>query len=239
MPIASRDYHSATPPIAARISNAPGAVTLPVCQVKVNEKPGTGFLVAADVVLTTYHLLARVLSRQAPSQLVTVRFEEGPGAQTFRLAQDWLLAMSPISEMDLLPDPKPRQPTHDELDYVLLRLERAPGRERGWLKPPPGQPALEPGSPFHIAQYVNGQGLMVAIREDGVIEVNQEQTRFRHGTWTNGGSSGAPCFDGAWQLVAMHHAHEPEGSASIYNQAIPIDAVRESLPPDIRSELGW
>ena len=46
------------------------------------------------------------------------------------------------------------------------------------------------------------------------------------------GSSGAPCFDAQWNLVALHHAgdpdfddfHQPE-----YNQGIPIKAIHEYL----------
>ncbi len=47
-------------------------------------------------------------------------------------------------------------------------------------------------------------------------------------TNTQLGSSGAPCFDMDWNLVALHHSGEAEFSPT-YNEGIPIAAVSALL----------
>ncbi|HSN96687.1 MAG TPA: serine protease [Candidatus Nanopelagicales bacterium] len=233
----SGDVYGARMPVRALMSDAPESVKTPVCQVRVNRMPGTGFLVAPDVVLTSYHLMAEVLEGVVRPGDVTVLFDHGP-SETWKLARDFRLAASPPSRLDEVIDPG-GEPTAAELDHVLLRLDGSPGEVRGFLRPSKTIPVFAPGSPLHIVQYPNGQGLMVAHQEDGVIEVNPERTRVRYRTWTTGASSGSPCFDGAWQLVAMHHATSPNRPVPLYNQGIPIHTLRDSLPAAVRRELGW
>jgi V8-like Glu-specific endopeptidase len=43
-------------------------------------------------------------------------------------------------------------------------------------------------------------------------------------TNTDGGSSGSPCFDQDWNLVALHHSGDPNYALGP-NEGIPIDAI--------------
>ena len=74
--------------------------------------------------------------------------------------------------------------------------------------------------------------LKVALETRSILSVNANGTRIRHRTNTDPGSSGSPCFDKNWDLVALHHigdpnfdpAHKPE-----WNEAIPVKAIRDLL----------
>ena len=47
-------------------------------------------------------------------------------------------------------------------------------------------------------------------------------------TNTSPGSSGSPCFDKGWNLVALHHSGDPAGVLR-HNQGVPIGAIRRLL----------
>jgi hypothetical protein len=56
--------------------------------------------------------------------------------------------------------------------------------------------------------------------------------RLRHDAKTLPGSSGSPCFNVDLQLVALHHAGDPQSNLQFkgeFNQAIPIGLVVEHL----------
>ncbi|HLL81721.1 MAG TPA: serine protease, partial [Longimicrobium sp.] len=137
------------------------------------------------------------------------------------------------------PDDVP--PSPDELDHALLRLDRAFGAEpadpgnaqgepRGWVAVPSAAPAIAPGMPIFILQHPLAQPLKLAIDTQGVQVVNPGGTRVRYATNTESGSSGSPCFDANWGLVALHHYGDPAFQhPATYNQGIPIGAIRERL----------
>jgi V8-like Glu-specific endopeptidase len=54
-------------------------------------------------------------------------------------------------------------------------------------------------------------------------------TRVRYRTNTEGGSSGSPCFDADWNLIALHHLGDPNFSTPTYNQGIPFTAIVDLL----------
>ena len=46
-----------------------------------------------------------------------------------------------------------------------------------------------------------------------LLSSNANNTRVRYRTNTEEGSSGAPCFDKDWELVALHHSGDPNYEA--------------------------
>ncbi len=50
--------------------------------------------------------------------------------------------------------------------------------------------------------------------------MNANQTRVRYRTNTETGSSGSPCFNSDWDLVALHHSGIVK-----YNEGIPINCI--------------
>jgi hypothetical protein len=228
------------------------AIERQVCRVELGGRAaGTGFLVAPDVVLTNHHVVHQVLKGTVSPELVALRFdykrlEDGSELEgkVYGLAQDWLLASSPHSAVDLM-NPKPHEATTEELDYALLRVKGQPGNEsvegtrtRGWIQVPADVYAFVPGSPIIIVQHPQGDRLRLAIETNGIIGVNTARTRVTYRTNTLGGSSGSPCFNQDWILVALHHSGDPGFSAQ-YNEGIPISTLRAHLPDAVRGQLGW
>jgi hypothetical protein len=163
------------------------------------------------------------------------------------LATDWLIDSSPVSPVDLMADPGGAQPDPSHLDYALLRLARKVGAEpvkgdreraesgadlRGWIRVPTGAAEFEPKTPIFIVQHPDGAPLSFALDTAGLIGLNGNGTRVRYRTNTLGGSSGSPCFDQDWQLVALHHSGDPNFDPlhkPAYNEGIPVSAIRAAL----------
>ncbi|MCG8353229.1 MAG: serine protease, partial [Chloroflexales bacterium] len=214
---------------------------------------GTGFLVAPAIVMTNYHVIERVIRDQIPATSVSLLFdyhllEDGVTphvGQSYALAQHgWLIDASPYSPFDLQITAE-ANPDLDQLDYALLRVDGAPGNEqvvrlvgtdtqrvqRGWRRLPPpasASAALAPNSPLLIVQHPDGKELKLAIDTDAIIAVNGNGTRVRYRTNTEPGSSGSPCFDANWNLVALHHSGDPNYAPLYrpqYNQGIPFAAI--------------
>ncbi len=207
---------------------------------------GTGFLVGPDLVLTNHHVIDGVADPAA----IVARFDYkarpggaaiSPGVEV-RLAADWLVDSSQHSPVDLQGLPKQGVPDPDQLDYALLRLsesvgdqpiptgkESEPGAQsRGWiglLKKP--WPFAAHRSLF-IIQHPSGTPMKLAMDLEAVMTVNGNGTRVTYQTGTEEGSSGSPCFNQFWDLVALHHAGDPSHSDfydPAFNEGIPIDRI--------------
>ncbi|HMQ34728.1 MAG TPA: effector-associated domain EAD1-containing protein, partial [Chloroflexaceae bacterium] len=214
---------------------------------------GTGFLLGPDVVITNYHVVEAVIAGErgetthnrprARARDVALRFDytrlaDGTvlnSGTVYRLADDWLIDASPPSPFDSRPGAG--EPGPDELDYALLRVEGAPGSHpigertvpeahpRGWIACAQSSIPLSPGSPLFIVQHPQGEPLKLALDTDAVIGMNANGTRVRYRTNTERGSSGAPCFNSNWELVALHHAGDPNFAPDHvpqYNQGVPF-----------------
>ena len=222
---------------------------------------GTGFLVAPSLVMTNYHVAEAVIMGEqgkttasgssAASGDVVLRFDykrsaEGdvvnPGVE-YGLADEWLETSSPLSDADLKGGDAVL-PAEDELDFVVLRLSKPAGDEpiggrgepgavgRGWIELPSAAHDFVPKSPVFILQHPEATPLKLALDTEAVISVNANGTRVRYRTNTEPGSSGSPCFDQNWSLVALHHSGDPNFDGikqPEYNRGIPIAAIRSLI----------
>lgn len=220
-----------------------------ICQIETPGNLGTGFLVGPDLVMTCQHVIDPIVQRRYRPDQVHMRFDyarledrtsinEGT---RFQLAADWLVDSS-------LPSPYERRlstvevpPTAEEMDYAILRVDGAPGdgpigrREaepgalrRGWVGIPRESQPLENHAPLHILQHPNGLPLQLALETDAIEGRNESGNRLWYRTNSRGGSSGAPCFDREWRLVALHRGTaDVRGTAR--NEGIPISAIRSLL----------
>lgn len=146
-----------------------------------------------------------------------------------------LIESSPpsVGEHNGTPDDPP--PKGDELDFVLVRLARRIGDEpvtatdqerRGWIDASSTvSPHLE--MPLLILQHPRAAPLNLAMDTRAVLRCSSE--RIRHTVNTEPGSSGSPCFDFDWNLVAVHHYGDPGYGHPRYNQGVPIAAIRALL----------
>ena len=217
-----------------------------VCRVKLNNAPpGTGFLVAPDIVMTNSHVVRAVISGHLHPSNVEFQFEplrafnglRRRGAVHRLAAKDWRVAWSPDCPADGEAEPKPFRATIGEFYYALLRLNGAPGDERGFISIRPGAHPFTRGDALHIVQYPNVALVHAGIQSNSILGVSSSKTRVTYRTNAKGGSSGAPCFDKDWNLVAIHHGADPSFNGA-YNEGIPIETIRDNLPVDVRAALG-
>jgi len=228
-----------------------GQVETQVCRIEIPTPRGmvygTGFLLGPDVVMTNHHVMDAVISGKAKPESAIFRFDYkrlsdsviSEGAVFKLAAADWLVDDSPPSAIDSKQEPKPGVPGPDELDYSIVRLDGSPGTKPAGEKPDPKAPprgwisldrsaSAPPDSSLLIVQHPEAAPLKLAVDMSGVIGTNGNSTRLRYKVNTEGGSSGAPCFNAKWELVALHHsgdpnfdpAHKPE-----YNEGIPVAAI--------------
>jgi hypothetical protein len=217
-----------------------GEIEARVCRIEIGagEGYGTGFLIAKDLVLTNQHVVAG----RAPGQ-IAARFdfrrlgsEVMPGT-AFPVTE--IVDASPPGEHDLEAEPPAPPDPSSQLDHAVLRLAQPAGElpigarpeptapARGWLSPH-AEP-LAAGTPLFIVQHPRAEPISLALDTDGVIGVNANQTRVRYRTNTEPGSSGSPCFDQHWNLVALHHLGDPSWQGARFNQGVVIAAVAARL----------
>lgn len=219
-----------------------GAIEGRVCRIEIDRRVrGTGFLVGPSCVMTNYHVMKPVIDGVKRPDSVVCRFDYRDGFQgtPFTLDLDWNVHFSPYAEFEKtrLDDGIPRE---DELDYAVVRLADAPGHkalsdkasEKALLRDivpiPEGALALTKDAPLIVVQHPVGRTLEIAIETHGVIDYNANGTRLKHRVNTDEGSSGSPVFDFKGTLVALHHGGD-NAELPVFNQAIPIDAIRRDL----------
>jgi endonuclease G, mitochondrial len=177
-----------------------------ICRIELpNQKAiGTGFLVAQNLVLTNYHVIAPCADSDPLALLgeITLRFgyltlESGQGAvgQTFRLAPNPLLRFKTVDQ---------------GLDYALLQVEDGILSAQA-LQPITRWPSRLPNRDMniHILQHPDGQTLRVTFSNNGITGVYEQDGLLQYVSDTAVGSSGSPCFNDNWELVAVHHAQVP------------------------------
>lgn len=173
-----------------------------VCKITFADRPaaesGTGVLIAPGLVLTNYHVLSSQVgvnlhaiaqSAQFEFGYVSTPFGEANRTQVMTAAEhEPVVAASPINE----------------LDYALIRLG---DREDFTIKPVPLNTTakLMPRSPLNILQHPEGAEMKVSLSNNGVVKTNEEKGLVLYVNPTKRGSSGSPCFDRDWKLVALHH----------------------------------
>lgn len=207
-----------------------------VCRIETDNRAlGTGFLVGADLVLTNWHVVQRLVPANMTDDL-SCRFDyavhpDGGRVQgeVVDVAPKGIIAWSKCSDAELTNKPDQPPPTAAELDFALLRLSDPAGTKRGWIELAPDPPKLEANGPLLIVQHPDGAPVKVAMDTQSIIGEAFGGLRLRYRTNTNPGSSGSPCFTMDWQLVALHHLGEPGSAPPMYNQGVPINLIRDCL----------
>ncbi|MGB1251327.1 MAG: trypsin-like peptidase domain-containing protein [Candidatus Promineifilaceae bacterium] len=211
---------------------------------------GTGFLVGKNTVLTNFHVIKRFVNdadKLKHKGTVRVRFD-------YALAADGLSMPAGVDyEVEAILDvshPHPLEgnpassilPEPDQLDYALLLIKGEPGNEpiggfnlatsadkaaRGWITLTESVPSFEKGGPLFIYQHPKGARMKLALETNSIIGTNANDTRVYYRTNTEPGSSGSPCFDFDWNLIALHHGYAWFDEHA--NRGIPINKIYQQL----------
>jgi endonuclease G, mitochondrial len=196
-----------------------------VCKVTFTNRPpvesGTGVLIAPGLVLTNYHVLSsheganlNEIARSAQFEFgyVSTPFGEANHTQVLLAAENEpIVSASPISD----------------LDYVLIRLSE---KEEFNIKPVPlnATTPLTERSPLNILQHPEGTALKVSLSNNGVVKTDEQRGLVLYVNPTKRGSSGSPCFDNNWKLVALHHKNLQTSFGSI-REGILFSAIHRHI----------
>lgn len=223
-----------------------------VCRIEIPKgtAKGTGWLVGPDLILTAYHVVEGIIPNNKHSKQIYCRFDYGDDLSEANIsngvgcgvAEDWLIDSSPYAEMDI--GNSSSNPTMEELDYALIRLDSPIGNEilpsgknRGWMKISEMLIDIRPDDLMLIVQHPKGRPLEIAF--GNVLSKNSNGTRFRYDTNTEPGSSGAPCFDINLIPFGIHHASGPSENL-LFNQCVPlvyiIDQMKRKAKPKFWSD---
>jgi hypothetical protein len=229
-----------------------GEIENQVCRIEIPTAAGTvfgtGFLLGPSAVMTNYHVVEPVIRGEVPPSAMVLRFDYKRLANevvnegtTLRAADsEWLIDSSPVSPSDLVSAGTGGLPAPDELDYAMVRLKGTPGLDPVGANPTPGSPRrgwvtirqrpfpFTKNTPLMVMQHPDAAPLKLALDMSGILELNGNQTRVTYTVNTEGGSSGSPCFNTDWELVALHHSGDPNfdrRDKPTCNQGIPFAAI--------------
>jgi hypothetical protein len=212
-----------------------------------NPQLGTGFLVGPDLMLTNHHVVDRIAQGKLERGAVVCRFDRlstkgSAGGPSAGLAEEWCIDKAPPAPSDA--QAGGREPSEEELDYALVRLDseigRAPlganGNERGWLRiagePPPmlAQDILYVVQ--HPAETMDLEEGTQRIAAGVVLGFDARSLRVRYDANTTAGSSGSPAFTSDLHLAALHHGTEPlsdRRGQRTFNRGIPLRPILKRM----------
>ncbi len=177
---------------------------------------GSGFLVAADVIMTNYHVIESFLHHGAEN--VRCRFDyavdtagnQRTGTLVELLPHAWHILSSP----------------KDALDFALVRLARRVGDDqfggesRHAVKIT--EHAFTLAHPLLVLHHPDARPLQLTL--GSVVKPVVQISRVGYNANTEPGSSGSPVLTSALDAVALHRA----GPGS-YNEGVRFDAIRPFL----------
>lgn len=171
-----------------------------VARIKSGNNLGTGFLVGPGLLMTNNHVLPNV--GVAGGSVAQFDYQENADG-----------AVLPVHVFKL--NPARFFVTHEELDVSVVAVDSASnlGRQLSaypWVKLIAEIGKAEAGDPINIIQHPRGGFKQIAFRKNEVITIPQQLKDFLYYTTdTEPGSSGSPCFNDQWELVALHHSGVP------------------------------
>jgi hypothetical protein len=172
---------------------------------------GTGALVARSLLLTCNHVRTKTGAKRA-----WVRFG-------FRTRPDGTVAKGERWELDLA-NPVVRG-GGSYPDYALLTIKGDPGR------PPPLLSDAEVNSGQSVRIIHHPEGKPAVVSELGqVTQVGADY--LLHDVPTAEGSSGAPIFDRAWNLVALHRGRTERAAPGV-TEGVRLSAFLQDLAPHV------
>ena len=237
-----------------------------ICRVNAFDKDGgkisgTGFLIGPQAVLTNWHVVKDMPFPLTQDRPLSVLFDfsqfSGKPDETrsqFRADAAWRLDMR--EEGQLVPDGAAvgwwmddaarkqwADNNADALDFAVIRLQGAPGLQRGWydlsaLSTPP-----KPGECF-VFHHPHGEG---RAGNHGMVYF-EHGTRFFHSATTARGSSGGLVIDADGNPVGLHYLGlGPDALGAnedalvpdqVINVAIPLTAIARALAPRVEEILA-
>ena len=176
------------------------AISRAVCRIRIGSAAGTGFLVGPRVLMTNHHVLhSGDEARQAEAQFDYQENRSGEllPVRLFRLDPDAFFRTDPGLDFTLVATAETSARGVAVTSYPWVKLLGQPGKS-------------DEGSPLNIIQHPLGGLKQIALRHNDIIRIPEGKPEFLYYTTdTEPGSSGSPCFNDQWELVALHHSGVP------------------------------
>ena len=176
------------------------AVGRAVCRIRLNDGAATGFLVGPRILMTNNH----VIDSAAAAGEAVGQFDYQDN-RSGELLPVYTFALTP--DLFFITDPT--------LDFTLVGVAATSSQGRPltaypWL-PLIGQLGkADIDDPVNIIQHPRGGLKQIALRNNQIIDIPEGKRDFLYYTTdTEPGSSGSPCFNDQWELIALHHSGVP------------------------------
>ncbi len=172
-----------------------------VGRIAIGSEMGTGLLVGPSLLMTNFHVLSSAL--EAARAVVRFDYQENNSGQISQF-QDFRLSPNAFFVGD------------KDLDFTIVGVEfvSRTGRalsEYPWVKLIADLGKAEDGDSLNIIEHPRGGFKQIAFRNNTIITIPRERNDFLYYTTdTEPGSSGSPCFNDQWELVALHHSGVPD-----------------------------
>jgi endonuclease G len=175
-----------------------------VARIEVGGARATGFLVGPGLFMTNNH----VLENEDDARRAVAQFDYQDNASGELLVrQDYRLNPGRFFITDKV------------LDFTIVGVDDMSLRNRAlstypWVRLIAELGKAEKGDDVNIIQHPRGGLKQIAFRRNEVIEIPDGQKDFLYYTTdTEPGSSGSPCFNDQWELIALHHSGVPKRNA--------------------------
>jgi hypothetical protein len=199
-----------------------------VCRIELTRsgRTGSGVLIAPGLVLTNHHVIFG---------------ENGPEDAAEALAAECTVCFSGLagtggSESEASgPLDTGNQPivAHSRaLDYALLRLSPELGAAQGPEPAPLAARAPGEKDGVNLLHHPRGEAMRVSMCDAGVTRVLDGPGFVQYITRSAPGSSGGPCFDDEWKLVALHHAERARPFGRV-GEGILIGRIHDEVRPHL------
>ena len=176
------------------------AVARGICRIRVGSGAGSGVLVGPRLLMTNNHVL------RSPDEALTAEAQ-------FDYQENASGDLLPVHAYRL--EPKTFFVTDTVLDFTIVAVADASARGQPitrypWIRLIPTLGKAEKGDPLNIIQPPRGGLKQIALRNNEVIVIPDGKPDFLYYTTdTEPGSSGSPCFNDQWELIALHHSGVP------------------------------
>jgi endonuclease G len=177
------------------------AVARAVCRIRIGSAAGTGVLVGPQLLMTNNHVLSS--GEDALAAEAQFDYQENVSGD-----------LLPVQSFRL--EPKTFFFTDEMLDFTIVCVTKVSARGQAlsrypWIKLIPTLGKAEKGDPINIIQHPRGGLKQIALRNNEVIDIPTGKPDFLYYTTdTEPGSSGSPCFNDQWELIALHHSGVPQ-----------------------------
>lgn len=177
------------------------AVSRAVARIRVGSGAGTGSLVGPRILMTNHHVIPS--AQDGRSAIAQFDFQEDSAreplpVQAYALDPDLFFLTDETLDFTLIGVAEKSERGRMLSDYPWLRLIESPGK-------------VEKDDAVNIIQHPRGGFKQVALRNNTVIEIPGGKPAFLYYTTdTEPGSSGSPCFNDQWDVVALHHSGVPK-----------------------------